>query len=54
MYTGKKSTNESQGEPEQKIDAVYGTILITSKCFQRSKRKLHINFSPELDRLKNH
>ncbi len=39
----KKSTKESTRKPEQKFDAVYGTII--SKCFQRSKQKLHINFS---------
>ncbi len=47
----KKSTNGSQGKPEQKFDAAAGIILKISKCFQRSKQKLHINFSLELSRL---
>jgi hypothetical protein len=43
----KKSTNESKGKPEQKFDAAVGIIFKISKCFQRSKQKLHINFSLE-------
>jgi hypothetical protein len=39
-------TNESEGKPEQKFDAAYGTILRISKCFQRSKQKLYIYFFP--------
>jgi hypothetical protein len=46
MYT-EKITNESKGKPEQKFDAAYGTIFRINKCFQRSKQKLHINFSLE-------
>jgi hypothetical protein len=48
----KKSTNESKGKPEQKFDAAFGTIFRINKCSQRSKQKLHINFSLELVRLK--
>jgi hypothetical protein len=54
MYT-KKLTNESKGKPEQKFDAVFGTAFRISKCFQcfqRSKQKLHLDFSLELSRLK--
>ncbi len=46
----KKSTNESKGKPEQKFDSPYGTIFIISQCFQRSNKKLHINFSLERTR----
>jgi hypothetical protein len=48
----KKLTNESKGKPGQKFDAAFGTIFRIDKCFQRSKQKLHINFSLELGRLK--
>ncbi len=48
----KKSTNKSTGMPEKKFDAAYGTIFTISKCFQRSKQNLHINFSLELGKLK--
>jgi hypothetical protein len=48
----KKSTKESEGKPEQNFDAAFGTIFRINKCFQRSKEKLHINFSLELGRLK--
>jgi hypothetical protein len=34
------------------LDAAYGNFFRISKCFQRSKQKLHINFSLEIDRLK--
>jgi hypothetical protein len=44
MYTGKKSTNQRKGMPEQKFDAAFG-FFINSKCLQGSKQKLHINFS---------
>ncbi len=40
----KKFINESKGKPEQKIDAAFS--------FQRSKQKLHIDFSLDLCRLK--
>jgi hypothetical protein len=36
----KKSTIESKEMPEQKFDAAFGI----SKCFQRSKRTLHVDF----------
>jgi hypothetical protein len=49
MYTGK---NRPVRKPEQKFDAAFGTIFRISKCFQRSKQKLHIPFSLELGRLK--
>jgi hypothetical protein len=53
MYEHKKKlTNESKEKPEQKFDAAFGTIFRISKCFQRSKQKLHIDFSLELSRLK--
>jgi hypothetical protein len=48
----KKLTNESKGKPGQKFYAAFGTIFRINKCFQRSKQKLHINFSLELGRLK--
>jgi hypothetical protein len=35
---------------KQKFDAAFGTILRISKCFQKSKQKLHIIFSLELGR----
>ncbi len=41
----KKSAYESEGKPEQKLDAAYRTNFRISKCSQRSKQKLHINFS---------
>jgi hypothetical protein len=34
------------------FDAALGTIFRINKCSQRSKQKLHINFSLELGRLK--
>jgi hypothetical protein len=40
----KKSTNESEGKPQQKFDLVLGTIFRISKCFLRSKQKLFISF----------
>jgi hypothetical protein len=40
----KKSTNESNGKPEQKFVTAFEPILRISKCFQRSKQKLYINF----------
>ncbi len=43
----KKSTNGSKGKPEQKFDAAVGILFRISKCFQRSKQRLHINFSLE-------
>jgi hypothetical protein len=46
----KKLTNESKGKPEQKFYAAFGTTFRIS--FQRSKQKLHIDFSLELSRLK--
>jgi hypothetical protein len=49
MYTGK---NRPMRAKDQKFDAAYGTTFRTSKFFQRSKQKNHINFSLELDRLK--
>jgi hypothetical protein len=52
MYTRKKLTNESKGKPEQKLSAAFGTTFKISKCFQRSKQKLHIAFSLELSRAK--
>jgi hypothetical protein len=50
--TLEKLTNESKGKPEQKFDTAFGTTFRISKCFQRSKQKLHIDFSLELSRLK--
>jgi hypothetical protein len=47
-----KLTNESKGKPEHKFDAAFGPIFRINECFQRSKQKLYINFSLELDRLK--
>ncbi len=29
---------------DQEIDAAFGTIFVTSKCFQRSKQKLYFSF----------
>jgi hypothetical protein len=49
----KKSTTESKGKREQKLYAAYVLIFRFSKYFQRSKQKLNINFSLELDRPKN-
>jgi hypothetical protein len=48
MYTGENRPRK----PEQKFDAALGTIFIISKCFQRSKQKLHMDFSHELGMLK--
>ncbi len=52
----KKSTIESKGKPEHKFYAAseqyFRNSKYFSKCFQRRKRKLHINFSLELGRLK--
>ncbi len=45
-------TNESKGKPEQKLDATFRTTFTISKCIQRSKQKLRIDFSQELSRLK--
>ncbi len=50
--TLEESTNESKGKPEQKFDAAFGTTFKISKCFQRSKQKLQLDFSLELSRLK--
>jgi hypothetical protein len=47
----KKFTSESKEKPEHKFDAAFGTIFRISKCFQRIRQKLCINFSLELDRL---
>jgi hypothetical protein len=47
-----KFTNGSKEKPEEKFDAAFGTIFRISKFYQRSKQKLHINFSLELGRLK--
>jgi hypothetical protein len=49
--TLEKFTNESKGKPEQKFDAAFGTTFRISKCFQRIKQKLHIDFSLKLSRL---
>jgi hypothetical protein len=49
----KKFTNESKGQPKQKFNAAFGTTFRISKCFQRSKQKLHVDFSLGLSRLKN-
>jgi hypothetical protein len=46
-------TNERKGKPKQKFDAAFGTNFRIIKCFQRSKQKLHVDFSLELSRLKN-
>jgi hypothetical protein len=51
MYNGKINQSE-QGKPEQKFDAAFGTLFRISECFQRSKQKLHNNFSLEVCRLK--
>jgi hypothetical protein len=45
-------SEESKGKPEQKFDAAFGTTFRISKCFQRSKQKLHLDFSLELSKLK--
>ncbi len=50
--TLEKFTNERKGKPEQKNYAALETTFRISKCFQRSKQKLHIDFSLELSRLK--
>jgi hypothetical protein len=47
----KNSTNEGKGKPEQNLDAAFGTIFEISKFFHRSKKKLHINFVLEVERL---
>jgi hypothetical protein len=49
MDTGK---NQPVRKPEQKFDAAFGTIFRIGMCFQRSKQKLHINFSLDVGRLK--
>jgi hypothetical protein len=46
--TLEKKTNESKGNLEQKFDVPLETIFRISKCFPRSKQKLHIDFSLEL------
>jgi hypothetical protein len=46
-----KLNNESKEKPEEKFDAAFGTIFRIRKCFQRSKQKLHIDFTLELGRL---
>jgi hypothetical protein len=51
MYT-RKIDSESKGKPEQKFGEAFGTTFRISKYFQRSKQKLHIDFSLELSRLK--
>ncbi len=38
----RKSTNESEGKPEQKFDVAFGTVFKISKYFQRSKQKIKI------------
>jgi hypothetical protein len=43
---------ESKGKPEQIFDPAFGTIFRITKCFQRRKQKLHIDFSHELGMLK--
>jgi hypothetical protein len=42
--TLEESTNESKGKPVQKFDAAFGTTFKISKCFQRSKQKLHTGY----------
>ncbi len=49
--TIEKLTDESKGKPEQKFDVTFGTTFRISKYLQRSKQKLHIDFSLELSRL---
>ncbi len=57
-----KSANESDGKPEQKLDAAFGTICRISKCFlQEASRNFnfYIYLSPEqskgrLKSFKNH
>jgi hypothetical protein len=46
-----KLTNDSKGKPVQKFDMAFGITFRISKCSQRSKQKLHIDFSLELSRL---
>ncbi len=41
----KKSTNDSEGKPEEKFWCGFGTIFRISKCFDRSKQKLFSIFS---------
>jgi hypothetical protein len=48
----RKSTNESQGKPEHKFEAAFGTIFRISKGFQRSKQKFYTDFSLEQDKIK--
>ncbi len=38
----RKSTNESEGKPEQKFDVTFVTVFKISKSFQRSKQKIKI------------
>jgi hypothetical protein len=38
----RKSTSESEGKSEQKLDVTFGTVLKISKCFQRSEQKTNI------------
>jgi hypothetical protein len=38
----------SKGKLEQIFDAAFGTTFRISKCFQRSKQKLHTDFSLKL------
>jgi hypothetical protein len=41
MYIGENSTNESEGKPEQKFDAAYGTVFRNSTVLSKSKQKLY-------------
>jgi hypothetical protein len=49
MYSGKKSTNESEGKPQEKFDTALGKIFRISKF---SKKQAKPNISREQGRLK--
>ncbi len=38
MNVLKKIENEVEGEPAQKVDAAFGIIFRTRKCFQEARR----------------
>ncbi len=51
MYSGKNRPKRAKERRTQKLYAVYRIIFKISKCFHRSNKKLHVNFSLELGRL---
>jgi hypothetical protein len=54
MYTGKKATNEREGNPEKKFGAAFRTIFSISKYFQRSNQNLTFIFLFNKAALKSH